>query len=172
MGLGNMGADMGASYRFPPGAWGVGVKAYTRPDGSSGTLNRIEKGIDMSLEEQKIRGLLNSLTSAELLFISQKKAVLVLGGIGANGPKAKGCFEVNLCLDHDGAAVLSATVHGVTPFKPGYVGLDGRHDLDGGHLFSTLSNGWMEWWAAECDLTFKEFNAQEQHEMTLEKWAV
>ena len=33
MGLSNMGADMGASYRFPPGAWGVGVKAYTRPDG-------------------------------------------------------------------------------------------------------------------------------------------
>ena len=126
----------------------------------------------MSLEVKKIQGLLNSLMSAELLFLSQKRAVLVLDGIGTNGPKAKGCFEVNLCLDHDELAVLSATVHGVTPFKPGYVKLDGRHDLDGGHLFSTLSNGWVEWCAAECDLTFKEFNTQEHHEMAVEKLAV
>ena len=63
-------------------------------------------------------------------------------------------------------------MHGVTPFKPGYVRLDGRDDFDGGHLFSTLSNGWVEWWVAECDLTFKEFNTQEHHEMDVEKLAV
>lgn len=118
----------------------------------------------MSLEDR--------LMSAELLFISQKKAVLVLDGAGLNGSKAKGCFEVNLSLDHDEASVLSATVHGVTPFKPGYVKLDGRHDLDGGHLFSTLSNGWVKWWPAECDLTSKEVNTQEHHEMVVEKLAV
>lgn len=123
----------------------------------------------MNLEEKKILGLLNSLASAELLFVDQKKAVLVLDGAGANGPKARGCFEVALCLDHDEMMVQSATIHGVTPFKPGYVKLDGRHDLDGGDLFSTLSNSWVKWWQAASRLAYTDYYSQERHALVSEK---
>ncbi|AEM48112.1 hypothetical protein Acife_1992 [Acidithiobacillus ferrivorans SS3] len=125
----------------------------------------------LSLEKKKILGLLTDLASAELLFIGQKKAVLVLDGAGENGPKAKGCFEVTLCLDHDEFVVEYATVDGVTPFKPGYIKLDGSddHDLDGGNLFSIMSNSWADWWIAHCDRATAEFNSLEHYKISAEK---
>ncbi|MHB8225042.1 hypothetical protein [Acidithiobacillus sp.] len=123
----------------------------------------------MSLEEKKILGLLNKLGSAELLFISQEKAVLVLDGAGVNGPRGRECFEVDIHLDHDEAAVLSATVHRVTPFKPGYVKLDGDHDLDGGALFHVLVDGWGDWWPRACEQAYSEFNGAEHQKMLHEE---
>lgn len=123
----------------------------------------------MSLEEKKIVNLLRSLSSAELLFVNLTKAVLALDGAGANGPRSRGCFEVDLVLDHDQLVVSSATVRGVTPFKPGYVKLDGRHDLDGGNLFSTIQNGWMTWCQADGELVKAEIYSAEYHEMFVEK---
>lgn len=121
----------------------------------------------MTLEEKHILDLLNRLATddAEVLFVTLDKAMLVLDGAGQNGPKARGCFEVELEMEPEGMGVVSITVHGVTPFKPGYVKLDGRHDPDNGNLFYLVAIGWEDWHPAVCRALHDSACLIEQYQM-------
>jgi hypothetical protein len=119
-----------------------------------------------SLKEKKTILIFNQLVSAELLFLEMGKAILVLDGAGANGPRARRCFEVSLGLDADGLEVLTADLHGVS-YSAEPLRLSGRDDPDQGALFYQLRNAWNVWWPREVEHVVDDYSDIEEMEMLL-----